>query len=96
MPKLLRHEPTGVGQYFDGYLEAGKLVREVCSSTCSHCGALTEFESRRKMFEHVDVCRGCMKLICLKCVGRPCRTQEAEAEQIERAVRKQIFIAEWV
>ena len=26
----------------------------------------------RKMHEHVDVCRNCMKLICLECAGKPC------------------------
>lgn len=36
------------------------------------------------MLDHVDICRGCMKLICLACVGQPCRPWEKEAERQER------------
>lgn len=96
MPRLLRTAPGGVGQYFEGHHKDGKLIREVHSSTCAHCARLTEFESRRKMFDHVDICRCCMQLICLNCVGKPCITQEREAERIERAVRKHIIIREWL
>lgn len=78
--------PGGVGQYFDGPIgDPGRLlVREVHTSTCSHCQAQTEFASQRAMLDHVDICRGCMKLICLACVGQPCRPWEKEAERQER------------
>jgi hypothetical protein len=95
MPRLLRTTPNGIGQYFDGQMEivngrptiTGKLVREVCASTCTHCGAITQFASMRKFHEHCDICRGCMRPICLRCVGRPCRPQEKEAERQEREQR---------
>jgi hypothetical protein len=59
--------PGGVGTYFncDG-------VVEVETSTCAHCQRMTDIPSRRKMQDVVDICRGCMKLICLECVGKPC------------------------
>jgi len=41
----------------------------------------------RTINDHVVVCRGCMKLICLRCAGQPCRPQEVEAERIEREHR---------
>ena len=95
MPRLLRTSPSGVGQYFDGPMRladgraspSGKLVREVCASTCAHCGFITIFASMRKFHEHADICRGCMRAICLKCVGQPCRPQEKEAERVEREAR---------
>jgi hypothetical protein len=39
------------------------------------------------MTDHVDVCRGCMRLICLQCVGQPCRPWEKECERLEREAR---------
>jgi len=92
MPAQLRFKAGAVGQYFDGPLHNGRMV-EVHSSTCSHCQAQTEFPSQKRMMEFVDVCRGCMKLICLRCVGKPCRPFEAEAERIEREHRLQQRIA---
>ena len=64
----IRIKPGGVGQYFDP--EFGCV--EVHCSTCSHCQHQTEFPSMRRMMEFVEICRGCMKLICLKCAGKPC------------------------
>lgn len=97
MPKLLRQEAGGVGQYFDGPVDDGVLTREVYASTCSHCTAITEFASRRAMMEYVEVCRGCMKLICLDCAGKPCRPFEKEAERQEREarLRRRIEAAGW-
>lgn len=97
MPKFLRSQPGGVGQYYDGYLEDGKLVREVYESTCNHCSRITEVPTLRAAREGhvVGFCRGCMRPICLQCVGKPCVTQEQEAERVENAVRKQILVGEW-
>lgn len=82
MPK---QQPGGIGQYF----EDGVLVQEVYTSTCSHCANITEFPTKRAMLDHVDICRGCMRLICLRCHGKPCRPFEAEAEREEREARLQ-------
>ena len=76
----LRFKPGSIGQYF-GPTECV----EVHASTCSHCQHITEFPSLRKMHEHVEMCRGCMKLICLKCVGKPCVTWLKKCE-IDEAV----------
>jgi hypothetical protein len=84
-PKGPRIKPGGIGQYFDQPFWTGTLT-EVHHSTCFHCGAGSEFPSL-KMMEHVDICRGCMKLICLRCVGKPCTPQEAECDRIEREQR---------
>ena len=81
-----RFEAGGVSEYFDEPLWQGRVIT-VHSSTCWHCGRITDFPSRRVMFDYVDVCRGCMKLICLGCVGKPCTPQEAECERIEREDR---------
>lgn len=82
MPK---QQAGGIGQYF----EDGILVRESYVSTCSHCQHHTEFASKRVMMDHVEICRGCMKLICLECVGKPCRPFEKEAERQEREAQLQ-------
>jgi hypothetical protein len=39
------------------------------------------------MMEHVEICRGCMKLICLECYGKPCRPFEKELERQEAEAR---------
>lgn len=86
-------KPGAVAQYF----EDGKLVLEVHSSKCSHCQKLTEFESRKRMMEHVDFCRGCMKLICLECYGKPCIPFEKRAERIEELhrLRSRVHMQAW-
>lgn len=86
MPKGPSIKPGGIGQYFEGPMWTGK-VREVCASSCAHCGHITEFESRRKMMEHVSLCFGCMRLTCMGCAGKPCVPQEAECERVEREER---------
>jgi hypothetical protein len=86
VPRLLNFAPGGVGQYFDEPGWQGK-PREVHASTCAHCTHITEFPSRKVMTDHVEICRGCMKLICLRCAGQPCRPAEAEADRVEREAR---------
>jgi hypothetical protein len=84
IPRGPRIKPGSIGEYYEGPLFTGKC-KTVYASTCSHCAHIMEFESRRKM--EVDVCRKCMRIICPGCVGRPCVTQEAECERIEREAR---------
>ena len=92
----MRQQAGGVGEYFDGPLWTGKRTT-VYASTCAHCAHITEYPSRRTMMEYVDVCRGCMRLICLGCLGRPCTPQEKEAERIEREdrVRQRVIQGSW-
>lgn len=86
MPPALK--PGGVSESF------GPLgVTTLHSSTCAHCQHITDFESLRRMMDHVDVCRGCMRLICLKCVGQPCRPFEKEAERREAEARLRARLA---
>jgi hypothetical protein len=82
MPYLTRIKPGGVGEYFDPL-----GIREVHASTCAHCQRITEFASMRVMHQHVDICRACMKLICLECAGKPCRPWEKELERQEAEAR---------
>ena len=79
-------KPGGIGQYFEGAIgDPGRvLIREVYASTCRHCGEITEFASQRSMMDHVEICRGCMSLICLRCYGQPCVPAEKRAEMMER------------
>ena len=72
-------KPGSVGLLFDP--ETG-LVETHCS-VCSHCQRISEFPSLRKMHEHVDVCRTCMKLVCLECAGKPCLPWEKQVEYME-------------
>jgi hypothetical protein len=76
----IKIKPGGINTYFDPLF--GEV--ESHSSTCSHCQHITDFPSLKRMFDHVDMCRGCMKLICLECVGKPCRPFEKEAERLEK------------
>lgn len=89
-PNRISHGPRlkagGEGEYFEGHLWQGN-VTTVYASTCAHCGHISEFPSRKRMMEFVDVCRGCMRLICLGCVGKPCVPQEKECERIEKEDR---------
>lgn len=85
---LINFKAGGVGQYFENVNHTGR-VTEVYASTCAHCTAITEFASARTMMDHVEMCRGCMRLICLNCYGKPCRPAEAEAERQELEARIQ-------
>jgi hypothetical protein len=71
MGRLLRFEPGAVGMRY-GELGCSGPVQEEYSSTCSHCQKGTEFRSKKEMYEHVETCRGCMRLICKGCRGKPC------------------------
>lgn len=96
MPAQLRFRAGGIGQYFEDSNWNGKLV-EVHASTCSHCQHQTEYPSQKRMMDYVEICRGCMKLICLGCAGKPCVPFEAEAERQEQLARLQqrIQIGAW-
>ena len=84
----LKIKPGGINIVFDPVF--GEV--ESHSSTCSHCQKITDFPSRRKMMQYVEVCRGCMKLICLDCAGKPCRPYEEEAErqELEHKIRARL------
>ena len=85
MSALHRIKPGGVAEYFEPL-----GVKTVYTSTCAHahCGQrITEFPSMREMHKYVDVCRSCMRLICLECAGKPCVPYEKELERQEREAR---------
>ncbi len=96
MPVQLRFKGGGVGQYFEGEGWTGKLT-EVHVSTCSHCQHQTEYPSQKRMLEFVDICRGCMRLICLECCGKPCRPfeQEAERQELEARIQRKVHMGMW-
>ena len=77
--KLKNFEPGGIGEYFGD----SHIVKTVYASTCSHCQRITEFPSRRNMMDYVEICRGCMRLICLECYGKPCLPYENFVDQKE-------------
>ena len=83
MPR--NYKPGGFEQEFgpEGMVEGH-------TSTCSHCQHITSFPSLREMMSHVDICRSCMKLICLHCVGGICMPYEKFCEKIERQSRREI------
>jgi hypothetical protein len=82
---MLKIKPGGVSEYFGPY---GEITTVHCS-TCAHCQRHTEFPSMRVMHEYVDICRGCMNLVCLECAGKPCRPWEKEVERQEAEYRLQ-------
>lgn len=85
--------PGAIGEYFVD----GRLVRAVHESTCSHCQRITSFPSMKRMMDHVEICRGCMKLICLQCAGKPCLPWEKQCdmEEAEFRLRKRLEIDSW-
>jgi hypothetical protein len=96
MPTLLRFKPGSIGQYFEGCCWSGNL-KEVHHSSCAHCQTGTEFPSMKEMMNYVEICRGCMKLICLECAGKPCRPWEKECErqEMEGRLRRRVEMAGW-
>ena len=94
MAPLLRVKPGGFSQSIDHL----GTITEVHSSTCNHCQKITDIPSVRRMMEFVELCRGCMKLVCLEnCAGKPCRPWEQECERQEREheVAKAVARASW-
>jgi len=72
--------PGGVTEYWG---PDGQSV--VYASTCGHCQHISEFPSMRVIHGYVDVCRGCMRLVCLDCAGKDCIPAEKWCEIIEKA-----------
>lgn len=87
----LRYKPGGVGISFN---PDGSIV-EVDTVTCSHwpCQKIIDIPNKRTMMERVELCRACMKLICLECAGKKvCTTKMREIDRIEQEhYRKQQF-----
>jgi hypothetical protein len=54
------------------------------TSTCSHCQHITQGRTAKELREKTDVCRGCMRLICLHCANKPCLPWEKYCEREER------------
>lgn len=53
------------------------------ASTCAHCQRITTFPNLKVMHQYIEVCRSCMRMICLECAGKPCRPWEKEMERQE-------------
>jgi hypothetical protein len=47
-------------------------VRETDTHTCNHCNCIIHAPVNKKIEEVGDFCRQCMKVICLRCAGKPC------------------------
>lgn len=47
-------------------------IKECDTHTCAHCQKLVFTPPNKKIEEVGDFCRGCMKVICLNCVGKGC------------------------
>lgn len=75
-------KPGGVGFYCDGI-----NTHEVHTSTCFHCGKITDIPSMRKMHEYVDICRNCFHFVCLspECLKRGCSPLIKRIEAQEKA-----------
>lgn len=58
-------------------------VRETDTHTCNHCQRLVHTPVNKKIEEVGDFCRGCMKVICLNCVGKGCAPFLKKLEQME-------------
>ena len=83
---LQHFKPGGIVFKCDGWREI-----EAHTSTCAHCQRMTEFASLRKMTDHVDICRSCMRLICLQCAGSPCVTWAKKCDIEEAIARRKLW-----
>jgi hypothetical protein len=92
MPGGPRIKPGSMGEYF-----TPEGITTVHSSTCAHCQRGTEFPSLKRMMDYVEICRGCMRLICLECAGKPCRPYEKECERLENEayIQSQVEKERW-
>ena len=101
MPRVaLRIVPGGINQVTD--LVTGNVV-EGHSSTCSHCQHITDYPSRKVMMDYVDLCFGCMKLVCRQpaCVENYKRfgcvpyEKQAEAQELEQKLKSLVHVQAW-
>lgn len=65
--------------------EPGKAIRETDTHTCAHCSFIVHTPVNKKIEEVGDFCRSCMKVICLRCVGKGCTPFELRIEREEKA-----------
>lgn len=52
--------------------EPDRPIIERDTMTCNHCQRIVHVPVNNKIEEVGDFCRGCMKVICLRCVGQGC------------------------
>lgn len=63
--------PNGYVQITDGHPRfGGKVVGELDTFQCSHCGKHSYVKAGAKLDELGNMCRGCMKMICPECAKR--------------------------
>ena len=63
------------------FISDGINTVEQDASVCAHCQHITSIPNRRKMMEHVDICRNCMRLVSLDCAGKPCTPYMKKIEE---------------
>jgi hypothetical protein len=80
----MAQRPGSIGIY-----TCDDVAVEIATSKCAHCQHLTDIPSRRKMTDHVDICRQCNALICLGCAGKPCTPWQKQIEAQEREFYRQ-------
>jgi hypothetical protein len=90
--------------YFGRQVRAGGIAeyqdvlgeRIAYTSTCSHCQRITEASTARELRDRTNICRGCMKLICIPCGNKPCFPWEKNCEHQEREyLKRRIEQAGW-
>lgn len=80
---MRRVQPGSVVEFRD---EIGNLT-ENYGSVCAHCQRLTMMTSQREVSEKTDLCRQCMRLVCLHCAGKGCTPWEKQMEAQEHRGR---------
>jgi len=59
-------------------------TKEADSFTCQHCNFITKVGPFTDPANIGGYCKGCGKLICRGCVGKPCDPLEAKLERAEK------------
>lgn len=72
--------------------EPGKAIRETDTHTCNHCQRLVHAPVNKKIEEVGDFCRGCMKVICLRCAGKGCTPWMAQVDRMEAEYRARMAL----
>ena len=77
--------PVPSALHFDGrrreHMRAG--IFETDTFTCFHCNTVTHVKPRMDAADMGGLCKVCMKLICVHCVGKGCDPMEEKLKRAE-------------
>lgn len=73
---------------------AGTAKYDTC--TCAHCNAVFHISAGMRPEDLGGMCSQCWKIICPRCLDKPCIPWEKQLEEMERAIERHRIVSEYI